>query len=1233
MSHILDPLTLPLHGSRLIEASAGTGKTWTIAALYLRLVLGHGAEGEGFGRPLVPSEILVMTFTRAATRELSDRIRTRLLEAARVFRGEAETQDPLLRSLLASRAEGPARVDAAWRLAMAAESMDDAAVFTIDGWCQRMLREHAFDSGSLFDEELSAHEATMLREATQDYWRQQVYPLTGAALDAALGTWKGVDALYKDAREFLGQDLPPVALRSLAACHDEAQAQQLAALSELKQGWAERAQAMQQWLDAHTTAKPSVFNGNKLHTRYYAGWLKALAAWANDPQATALGITDSGCARLVPSGMDDALKSKQGDFEWPTWFAEFETLLQSLAAISSPRAALRLHAAVHVLDRLAVLKKLSGRFGFADMLQRLHDALDPALNAEAATRLRRAICAQYPVALVDEFQDTSPVQLRIFDRLYRIADNDASTALLLIGDPKQSIYGFRGADIHSYMQARRDTAGRHYVLDTNFRSTAAVIAAVNHVLAAAESREPGEGTFRYRDAASGADPLPFVPVRAKGRDERFVQATGDVPALTLVLDTSPSARNASVRAFAARCAERIATLLNDPDAGFAGEAKGFVRLCPADIAVLVRTGREAAAVQRELQRRRVASVYLSDQQSVFASHEAHDLLLWMRAVATPLDSRLARAAFASRSAGLSLDELMRLADDDEAFDARSEQLRELHGVWQQQGVLTMLRRTLHLLDLPARWLGTPERPAAEPDGERRLTNFLHLAELLQAASGQLDGEQALVRWLAEQTSGEPERHDDHIVRLESDSDLVKVVTVHASKGLEYPLVFLPFASAFRAVEKRSTPFVRRVDEHGERVLHLELTDELLAAQDRDRHREDLRLMYVALTRARHALWIGLAALKAGKSTKCLSHQSAVGYLLHGDAVEAEQLRARIEAVTAGCPHIALENATPPEAIERTPLASRGALPPLREAAPYAAAFQRNWSIGSFSALVRDLAVAGAEASSVAAVRDDERVNLADTPARIALDDEATGSAPWHRFPRGALPGNFLHNQMEWLADEGFSLADGSVQAAQLQRRCQRQGWGERGADLQVWLQAVVDTELPPLKAPLRDVRAALAEMEFWVPVDHLPTIEVDALCRAELLNCRARPELPTRELRGMLMGFADLVFEHGGRYWVLDYKSNHLGDADRDYHPAALEAAMAAHRYDVQGAIYLLALHRLLRARLGEAYAPATHLGGAVFFFLRGVKGPVRGCHLLEPSPTLLDGLDALLPRAEETTP
>jgi exodeoxyribonuclease V beta subunit len=1225
MSQLLQPLHFPLHGSRLIEASAGTGKTWTIAALYLRLVLGHGESG-GFGRPLLPPEILVMTFTRAATRELSNRVRERLVQAAAWFRGESDLDDPYLEALADSYPDESARLLAAHRLVLAAETMDEAAIFTIDAWCQRMLREHAFDSGSLFDEELVSDERALFEDAANDYWRQHVYPLNGHALKSLLAVWSDVEALKGAARELvrraelLGPDCVdeegrPNDMETLGAVIVAVERAQGARLARLKEGWGERANAMEAWIAAQREAKPKCFNGTKMKPDSLVKWFDALRSWAMDPAMVMPDLGDTAWRRLTPDGIIDAY-AKDFDAAVPDCFEHTGALKAALDEIEPMAHALLRHAACNIARRMIDLKRRNRQFGFADMLARLKNALEGA-NGEA---LRRRIVEQFPVAMVDEFQDTSPDQYRIFDLLYRVADNDPAHGLFLIGDPKQSIYGFRGADIHSYLSARRATAGRHYQLGTNYRSTAQLVAAVNRLFEYAEGghEHPGyaAGAFRFRK--EGENPLPFESVNAAGRAQELVGVDGPFQALAVASTDRDDLRADDYREFFAHhCAEHIVSLLNDEHAGLRGGdgrgAENFRRLMPADIAVLVRDRREAAAIRRALAQRRVASVYLSDQDSVVESQEALDVLRWLQAVASPLDGTLARTAFATATCALALTELARLSSDELAWEERVEQLKGLHQTWQRQGVLAMLRRFIHELGLPAKLL-------AAAGGERRLTNLLHLAELLQEASRELDGEQALIRWFAEQVEGLGEGGDERVLRLESDAELVKVVTVHKSKGLEYPLVYLPFAVTARKTDRRNRAFFEYVHEDGGRRIDLGLSEDALKAVDRARLEEDLRLLYVALTRAKHFLWLGVAAVAAGRKGENRLHESALGYLLTGgEPLQAGAMRERWEQLRGGLDAIELHTLDAPDGCTR--LARADVRPELVEAAAFTGRFERDWAVGSFTSLTRH---------TVAAPTRPQEENLLEEEEPGTVEVPKADDAPWHRFPRGATPGNFMHEQLEWMAQEGFGRMDEDELYARRIKRIQRAGWSNRVDDAMAWLDALATTPLPPTGCALADLEELLPEMEFWFPSHALNVGALDRLCRQRLLGATPRPTLPERQLHGMLKGFTDLVFECQGRYWVLDYKSNALGTGDAAYTQAAMAGAMAEHRYDIQGAIYLLALHRLLRARLGDGYDPQAQLGGAVFLFLRGIGNEAtRGCYLIEPDMVLLDGLDELLAHDE----
>jgi exodeoxyribonuclease V beta subunit len=1230
MSQLLKALTFPLHGSRLIEASAGTGKTWTIAALYLRLVLGHGGE-DAFRAPLLPADILVMTFTRAATKELSNRVRERLLEAAAYFRGHGEKSDPYLDDLLASYPGETERHQAAHRLMLAAETMDEAAIFTIDAWCQRMLREHAFDSGSLFDETLIKDEQALFEDAAHDYWRQQVYPLNEPALEVLQDTWPDVGAMKAGVRQLVRRtailkELGADGREPLGAMIGREQRELERVLVTLKAGWLERLDRMEQWLALEREKNPKGFSGVKLKPASVAKWFAQLRDWASIPMQADPGLKPDDFRKLTPDGLADCCNKGYTPLPPPD-FDQVEPLRQALAALEPLSHKLHYHAAGAISRRMDELKRRSREFGFADMLERLRSAL----LGENGAALRKRITDQYPVAMVDEFQDTSPEQYQIFDLLYRVADNDPAVGLFMIGDPKQSIYGFRGADIHSYLSARSATEGRHYQLGTNYRSTAALVDAVNRVFLHAEGDEKyagfSKGAFRFR--SGDGNPLPFDAVDAAGRKELLVGAGEPLQALTVGCSINDMKAEDSRAFFAYHCAEHIVGLLNDDRAGFEGP-DGFRRLQPADIAVLVRDRKEAAAIRRALQRRKVLSVYLSDKDSVLDSVEAADVLRWLQALASPLDGALARAAFATSTINLPLAELARLSQDEQAWEQRVEQLKALHVIWQRQGVLAMLRRFIHDLGLPSALLNTA-------GGERSLTNLLHLAELLQSASRQLDGEQALIRWLAEQIEGGGEDGDERVLRLESDAELVKVVTVHKSKGLEYPLVYLPYATAARKV--KLSGFLEYPDEQGTRRIDLSKSRTAQALAEQARLAEDLRLLYVALTRARHFLWLGVAAADGDGIT-----DSALGYLLTGGAaLPGDQVLERWQQVRADCG--AITAAVLPGAGPVTQLSRKDVQPELLPTPEYTARFERDWSVGSFTSLARRSSPAGGDgyargtadsAPEIPVPRHGLEEKLLEGGAIDAVSGgpgmamPRTEDAPWHRFPRGSVPGNFLHEQLEWMGQEGFDSVHDEHFDTRLSRRIERAGWSNRRDDAMEWLRAIATTPLPDLGAALCELNTVLPEMEFWFPSERLSSGALDRLCRQHLLDGIGRPALPERQLHGMLKGFTDLVFEHQGRYWVLDYKSNALGAGDAAYHKQALAAGMAEHRYDIQGALYMLALHRLLQSRMGDAYDPAEHLGGAIFMFLRGIANTqTHGCYLLAPDPELLEGLDRLL---DETT-
>ncbi|KAE9646786.1 exodeoxyribonuclease V subunit beta [Pseudomonas sp. PB103] len=1212
-------LAFPLRGSQLIEASAGTGKTFTISALYLRLILGHGGESSGFARELLPPQILVVTFTDAATKELRERIRTRLAEAARYMRDEIPAPDGLIAELR-DQFEPQQWPGCANRLDIAAQWMDEAAVSTIHSWCQRMLREHAFDSGSLFTQSLETDHSDLLGEVLRDYWRLFCYPMHGDALNWVRSNWGGPAALLPRVRGLFASERDSDETKSPAELIEECLLERRAALVELKMPW-------RQWADellaiCHQGVASKTVDGRKMQARYFEPWFEKLKAWAEDETLEQLDI-GTGFSRLTPDGMAEAWK---GQAPSHPGLDAMPGLKSSLDALPTPDAAVLQHAAKWVGARFEEEKRRRAEMGFDDMLLRL----DAALQSEGGERLATLIREQFPVALIDEFQDTDPVQYRIFESIYRIEDNSPDTGLFLIGDPKQAIYAFRGADIYTYLRARQATTGRLHTLGTNFRSSHGMVKAVNHVFERAESREQGRGAFLFREK-NGENPVPFQPVDSQGRKEKLQIAGQDVAALNVWHLSSDQPLSGAVyrQQLAAACASEITALLNGgqtASAGFTQDGKDFRGLRPSDIAILVRDGKEAQAVRGELAARGVRSVYLSDKDSVFAAQEAHDLLAWLKACAEPDVERSLKAALACITLNLPLVELERLNQDERVWETRVMQFRGYRELWRKQGVLPMLRRLLHDFHLPQRLI-------ARTDGERVLTNLLHLSELMQQAAAELDGEQALIRHLAELLALSGQAGEEQILRLESDEQLVKVVTIHKSKGLEYPLVFLPFICSAKPVDGSRLP-MHYHDAAGKAQVSLKPTTELIAQADDERLAEDLRLLYVALTRAQHACWLGVTDVKRGNNNSSVLHLSALGYLLGGGASlgESSGLQRWLQDLQQDCPAISIgEMPTPADEhylAPRNEAILSATLLPKRRAS-------ENWWIASYSALrISDVLSVGSDEApdspQAQKLFDDERLDP-DAPREIIA-----GGADIHRFPRGPNPGTFLHGLLEWAGDDGFAVSREALVDA-IARRCNLRGWEGWITTLSDWLQHLLKSPLPvgSGQAPvvLEQLKQYRVEMEFWFASHKVDVLKLDELVRQHTHNGVARVAAEPVQLNGMFKGFIDLTFEHDGRYYVADYKSNWLGVDDLAYTEQAMEKSILDNRYDLQYVLYLLALHRQLKARLPD-YDYDRHVGGALYLFLRGTRADSRGVYFARPPRTLIERLDRMFqgkpePKAE----
>jgi len=904
------------------------------------------------------------------------------------------------------------------------------------------------------------------------------------------------------------------------------------------------------------------------------------------------------------------------------FFDKGNALLTARAAITEALKLARLRLIRDLIDAvgpdLRQRKRERRVISFDDMLYNLYAALEGSDHPELAPSLRE----KFPVALIDEFQDTDPLQFAIFDLIY----GKGGLPAFLVGDPKQAIYSFRNADLHAYLRARQ-SASAVYTLADNQRSTEGLIEALN-------------GLFSTKSDAFMLEGLEYHPV-AMGARERKPFSDNTVQRADLQVWTLPQTPEgepvpkSDAKTFAAKAtAAEIARLITEGDKGRI--TIGGRPLRPGDIAVLVRTHAQGSDLKRKLATLDVGSVELS-QASVFQSPDAEEVERVLIAINQPSRDVLLRGALATEMMGCDAARVAEISGDEAELMNYLGRFADYRDLWLRQGVGVMYRRFLSDEKVSARMLG-------RDDGERRLTNLLHLGEQIHQAAATHESPDALLRWLA------TKRRDgaaDEVaqLRLESDRNLVQIITIHKAKGLEFPIVFCPFLWDGNTRFGGPKPEGREYhDIDGAAVVDFRPDGEIANEKDEikdairlEESAESLRLIYVALTRAVYRCYViaGTYVKQHGKSfSPAESAKSLLNWLVAGgnqspkDWLDGKRSPTDIanawEALAGRLPsHLAL--APLPDA-RGTPVALAGPAPESLTALPPPKTIAPAWRFGSFSGLASD-----AKSESAA---NDHDARIAEAAKRIGAPPPDIAPDDILRFPRGASAGECLHaifERIDFTGPAGWNDAIARGLSAHPQFLP-----GVRAAERSLLLAAmatrmlgnVMSTTLPDgIVLGSVPTNRRLTELEFSLPAPRVSAHALNAILRSLGYDV---PRLAFRDLEGYLKGFIDLVFEHGGRYYVLDWKSNHLGYAPSDYGPAALQAAMAEHSYHLQYLLYALAVDRYLRHRVPD-YQHDTHFGGVLYLFVRGVRpdwvnadGTAAGVFHHRPTAATLARLDAL---------
>ena len=1183
-------------GLSVIEASAGTGKTWTIAHLLPRLLVDGVVSGIG--------DVLLVTFTEDAARELGEQTRRQL--ATLVGHADAGTQPAESQTgirLLLDRLgalPAPERNTAVLRLRLALDESDQLAVSTIHAFCKQVLGSEGFLCGMPAGFEVLPDPGDVKSDAVNDTWRTDLAADALLATVAARGKWSVEDDLtawrsltrrpstrmdpeppsLQEARDRVVQALEAVqaARIDIHRLQEIANRDQVSVNQSAKNPGAESVAQLDTW---HTQLETLDPHQPPAEIFQVAGRLAGAKSWFSRKGAVGKAASDEAGALPIVAAAS-AVETNIGATRW-AWLAH----LHQAAGQRYERSLRRTNAVT-----------------YDGLIQHLHRALCTGPNRVA---LAQRLSDTWTVGLIDESQDTDQQQLEIFRAIF-----DRGTGpgrLILVGDPKQAIYSFRGGDLHAYLSARPTDDARISSLATTYRSAPGLVTALNTLFE--RPRAFGTPELAYPEATSARqdDDLP-LPDDGHGRLVAWVVPDDD---------TESWMRAQPRRERAAACVATAIVDLLSRSVGADAEP-----VAPSQVAVLTRTNREAQLVYQALRARGVPAV-VRDDGDVMHSEMASDLASVLKAVLSPTHPGWRRAAMATRLFGYNAAMLAALTSTDGEQWLAS--FSDWNDVWHQRGIAALMTR------LEARSKATL-RLAQTPSGERHLTDLRHLVELLQAHEAEgLRAPDKLLQWFEGERVSEGSASEERLYRLEADGDAVQVVTVHRAKGLEFDFVFCPYLwSVLSDARVTDRLLVRRAEgwvladgaQRDNRVEH--------RAHTAERLREDVRLAYVALTRARRR--VTLLAGPLGYTARASLPPTALDWLLRAEE-EVDSLEdwytatAALKTAAAGCEHgdtlCRLHAACPnvmtvsaPPAPTKTAWTASGHGDIGMQARPAPVLDLHAWHLTSFSQLAHG--------------RHDERdrrdavvVEPEDAGASGAVADAMDADVPLAAFARGTHAGHCLHELLEhWdFQEDPAALVEGGLRRHRLYS-------AEAVEAVRHTLDALKTTRLASLDAGL-DTAASdrdLSEWEFLLPLGRAG-INGQMLSDMFARHARTTDEhryaqdlagLPGQAVSGMLTGYIDRLVRADGRWGVVDWKSNYLGPRFADYSRPAMWRCAEGQHYLLQVHLYLVALRRYLQ--LYDSGVPAV---SGSLLFLRGVlPGSSQGVLEITPPEPLLDELDHL---------
>lgn len=1211
-------IDIEFSGLHLIEASAGTGKTYTLSSLMVRIFL----------EKYLPRQVIATTFTRAAAAELKSRIRARLVETYRYLETkrsftehelitQAEQEpDLLLQHILKSFATRIAY--ACERLKLVIDQLDELFVGTLDSFSQKLLREFAFESGKIERAQITDDAKTYSRQLIHDVLREWIQSQPQTVIDALYlaGELKSVDSFVKLVEDSLNfssahfklPEKPTIQFEQLAQLKQLATEIDLSLLEPyylldgehykhvsgtiFRNGAFNKlfSECLPQLLQVLTQSDSIlVFDGSLTAQRElvfkFLGQLADQKVFKKCPAEISAGFYQHPCIQQIQQ-LFGVLKNYAEQFDQLHIF-------------------LKAYLCVEVKKRLPQVLQNKGETTFSQQIRTLSEAL----KGEQGQRFAVFVQARYPLILVDEFQDTNQDQDDMLASIWRHPERYQKGCMIMVGDRKQAIYGFRGGDMLTFLNAYKDIQakhGREYKLIHNHRSVADLVEVVDAL---------------FQRQIDFGEEVQYDPIRAGTRPHPvLIEQNNHNPhplRWLLLKDKETEAQ---------QVAWKIRDLLNQSHAGqlyFQKDAQTQA-LNEDDIAVLSRNHDGLDKVQFELERLGIR-VNRPSKRSVFDCTVAQDVGALLTAILHPYDEAKVKRALISRLFAMDLKQLLQLEQTAEGLSQFMTGFDTIRELWSAQGFLVAWQQCLIQFDI---WQNLVA--AQSKDNERVVVNLRHLTEILSQHSEKYSGAQNLYHWYLKQLSSPLDRDWELERKLSSEAG-VQLMTIHQSKGLEFKIVFLLGADKpFRENNKTlnfSTQDVVQPDSSQtltQRVVAIAdktyLNEVELKQHEERALAEQNRLWYVALTRASHRVYALLQDLD-GKSVSGLAFwKNRTEPFQHRCCTDEMVLEQIPQAI-----HLAKQTSIIEIQAQRFPE-------------------QRFYSRGktSFSYLAQHLKhKAGTD---LLASQSNEAV-LAEDELDLINTAEAISAQPidWikNNFPRGTLAGNFLHEIFEHI---DFQCSDDWV--IEIRRRFKNDYsslWldllskykesfpEEEDADnllylsVAEWLKDILRTPLyQGFRLNQLQQEQYLSEFPFYLALSDrvLAMTRIQQLFGEYGLNM---PELLEARSARYLNGSIDLVYFDGQRYHIADYKSNYLGDDIADYRSDSIAQSMSLASYWLQAGLYLVALHRYLQVKMQD-YQIEQHLGGATYLYLRGMNGEAeQGYYYWQPSIEFILRLDAIL--------